>query len=198
MDVQMPEMGGLRGDGARFARSSARRRARVPIVAMTAHAMKGDRERCLAAGMDEYLTKPLDPRQLCMLVEHVAAARWRRRAWTTRRSPASRSRCSRGSAATASSSRKSAGCSSRMRRGISSGIRAALDARDGGALRRAAHGLKGAAANFDADAVVSASRTLEEIGRTQPFDADHLSEAAWQSLADEIERLISLLKTLTT
>ena len=59
------------------------------------------------------------------------------------------------------------------------------------ALRRAAHGLKGAAANFDADAVVAASRTLEEIGRTQPFDADHLSEAAWQSLADETERLIS-------
>ena len=42
---------------------------------MTAHAMKGDRERCLAAGMDEYLTKPLDPRQLCPLVEQMAAGR---------------------------------------------------------------------------------------------------------------------------
>ena len=76
-----------------------------------------------------------------------------------------RRRCSRASAAIASCWRKSAACSSTMRRHISTRIRAAIDARDGEALRRAAHALKGAAANFDADDVVVArAPSLEEIG----------------------------------
>ena len=195
MDVQMPEMGGLEATAA--IRALAGEGARVPIVAMTAHAMKGDRERCLAAGMDEYLTKPLDPRQLCVLVEHVAA---RRMAAPVEDAPING--ISIQVLARVGGDRELLAEISRLfvedaPRHLEH-IRAALDARDGDALRRAAHGLKGAAANFDADAVVAASRTLEEIGRTQPFDADHLSEAAWQSLADETERLISLLKTLTT
>src|SRR6185503_21222373 len=79
MDVQMPEMGGFDATAAIRALEHGGE-SHVPIVAMTAHAMKGDRERCLDAGMDEYLTKPLDPRQLCALVEqmadgHYAAAR---------------------------------------------------------------------------------------------------------------------------
>ena len=109
---------------------------------MTAHAMKGDRERCLAAGMDDYLTKPLDPRRLCALVEQMAAGGHR---LTPDRAAAGgdlRSRCSRASAAIASCSPRSAGCSSTMRRVISNGSAQALDARDGEALRRAAHGLE--------------------------------------------------------
>src|SRR3954470_25002649 len=74
MDVQMPEMGGFEATGAIRELEIERGTKPVPIVAMTAHAMKGDRERCLAAGMDEYLTKPLDPRLLCSLVEQMADA----------------------------------------------------------------------------------------------------------------------------
>lgn len=69
MDVQMPVMNGL--EASRWIRDSHSpvRNHRVPIIALTAAAMKGDRERCLEAGMDDYISKPLRPHQLLALVE---------------------------------------------------------------------------------------------------------------------------------
>ena len=68
MDVQMPEMGGI--EATRLIREGERVTGRhIPIVAMTAHAMKGDKERCLTAGMDHYLAKPLQLEEFFDVVE---------------------------------------------------------------------------------------------------------------------------------
>jgi two-component system sensor histidine kinase/response regulator len=217
MDVQMPEMGGFEATGAIRAQERSTG-THLPIVAMTAHAMKGDRERCLAAGMDEYVTKPLDPRGLCAIVELAAATDYSNRAVTV---PAPANPHVAGAADSQRDASRTSGADSatvppldlsdqvlarvggdrQLLAEISKlfvddapmhleRIRAALDARDGEALRRAAHGLKGAAANFDAEGVVAASRVLEEMGRTSTFD---LGDEAWRSLERETTRLIGML-----
>ncbi len=72
MDVQMPLLDGFEAT-RRIRKREGHTGSRVPIVAMTAHAMQGDRERCLAAGMDDYLAKPLQPRALADLLEQLAS-----------------------------------------------------------------------------------------------------------------------------
>lgn len=70
MDVQMPKMDGL--EATRLIRQWEKDKGRrTPIIAMTAHAMKGDHERCLAAGMDDYISKPIQTRQLHEAIERL-------------------------------------------------------------------------------------------------------------------------------
>ena len=69
MDVQMPELDGLEATRRIRAREKSENLDRIPIVAMTAHALKGDREQCLDAGMDDYIAKPIDPEMLYAVIE---------------------------------------------------------------------------------------------------------------------------------
>lgn len=76
MDVMMPEMNGYETTAIiRNAASSERKRS-IPIVALTANASKADRQRCMEAGMDDFLSKPFDPHQLLDLLE-----RWKPEVW---------------------------------------------------------------------------------------------------------------------
>jgi CheY-like chemotaxis protein len=68
MDVQMPVMGGFEAtDAVREGERSTGRH--IPIIALTAHAMTGDRERCMTAGMDGYVAKPIHPEELFEQIE---------------------------------------------------------------------------------------------------------------------------------
>jgi PAS domain S-box-containing protein len=71
MDVQMPVMDGLQATGE-IRKMRPSRRACIPIIAMTAHALKGDQEQCLSAGMDAYISKPINAQKLIALVEQLA------------------------------------------------------------------------------------------------------------------------------
>jgi CheY-like chemotaxis protein len=76
MDVQMPEMDGLEAT-ATIRRKEAATGKHQPIIALTAHAMKRDQERCIAAGMDGYLTKPIRPQELDAVLERYLALRFK-------------------------------------------------------------------------------------------------------------------------
>ena len=75
MDCQMPEMDGF--EATRTIRAAHPTGNRIPIIAMTANAMQGDRERCLEAGMDDYLTKPVKPHEILAMLEKYAHAKAR-------------------------------------------------------------------------------------------------------------------------
>ena len=74
MDVQMPDLDGLEATARIRARERATGR-HVPIIALTAHSMQGDREQCLAKGMDDYLAKPVDPQQLMHCLRYWSKAK---------------------------------------------------------------------------------------------------------------------------
>jgi signal transduction histidine kinase/DNA-binding response OmpR family regulator len=83
MDVQMPEMDGIETTAA-IRKGEQLSRKHVPIIAMTAHAMVGDKERCLQAGMDSYVSKPIQPEELFAIIEDFSPGPME--SWNTRSS----------------------------------------------------------------------------------------------------------------
>ena len=179
MDVQMPELDGLEATAAIRERERGTGR-RIPIVAVTAHAMKGDAERCLAAGMDAYLAKPLQPPELVATIARLTPgatldeARLLERVGGDRRALAGLARIF-----LADAPRRLAE------------IRRAVASADAKALRAAAHALKGAAANFSAAGVTDAALELQQIG-----DSGEMSEAA--AALDRLEGELATLRRALT
>jgi CheY-like chemotaxis protein len=165
MDVQMPEMDGLEATRAIRAGEQASG-GHIPIVAMTAHAVKGDLERCLEAGMDEYVSKPIDADKLFNIVETLV------------RQPAAAA--------------KDAGATVELNREmllaafdhdwdffsevvevffedyprLLSNLEQCFEQNDSDGLMRAAHSLKGMLRNFQADNAAEIAFELEKMGKT--------------------------------
>jgi CheY-like chemotaxis protein len=158
MDVQMPEMGGFEAAAAIRQQETATG-GHLPIIALTADAMKGDRERCLAAGMDDHLSKPIQPEELFATIERMAAQQ--------RRTPPVMDEA--GLLERLDGDRKLirdvarvflADCPKMME-----AIRKAIRRRDAAALQDAAHALKGSVANLAATEAREDALRLETIGR---------------------------------
>ncbi|HEY2930392.1 MAG TPA: response regulator [Acidobacteriota bacterium] len=192
MDVQMPEMGGFEAT-AEIRRREAATGAHVPIVAMTAHAMKGDRERCLEAGMDDYLAKPIQTKAFFAAIDKL----------TTNAASAAESgaRPRQVMAQIAAFNPTAAldrfeGDMALMKEVVGlffedcprllSDIREAISRRDVQSLERAAHKLKGSVGNFSADAAFNAALVLEKMAFGQDLARIH---EACQGLEAEIARL---------
>jgi two-component system, sensor histidine kinase and response regulator len=191
MDVQMPEMGGLETTAVIRTKEKGGA-AHVPILAMTAHALEGDRERCLAAGMDGYIAKPIRPQEMFRAIENLGSGPEKPAApldsdILDRREVLYRfdddmellreavqdflEECPRRLAA----------------------LRGALACGDSDAVARLAHAVKGSVGNFAARRAVDAAQKLETIGREG--EAARGLEA-YTELEEAIERLKPALLAL--
>jgi CheY-like chemotaxis protein/HPt (histidine-containing phosphotransfer) domain-containing protein/HAMP domain-containing protein len=177
MDVEMPEMNGL--DATAAIRAQEGEGERVPIIALTAEARPGDRDRCLVAGMDDYIAKPADPKRLYAMINRCRAQAL---AGEPARDAAPVPPVAEAAPAGGEDpvdwelARSMTGGDAALlqevielfpeeSRGQLDAIRLAVDAADAEGVTRNAHSLKGAAKLFGAPALVELAFEVEELGR---------------------------------
>jgi len=196
MDVQMPEMDGLEATARLREREKATGR-HLPVIAMTAHAMKGDRERCLAAGMDGYVSKPVQGNELIRAIDAVVEG-----PPPAKPEPAPNGKHGAGFDREAALARLE-GDEELLRELVGifledcprllQGMREALAQGDATALSRLAHKLKGSAGYLEAAEVCAAAQRLESLkAEAGVVPAGPLLQA----LEEHVNRLLPALKTL--
>ena len=193
MDVQMPEMDGLTAAAA-IRKKEKTTGAHIPLVAMTAHATKGDRERCLAAGMDAYISKPIQTQKLFETIESLTAAA---------PGPGERGEAPLPVIDEAALLPGVGGDRKLLRElaelfledapGVLSRIKRALSRRDARELTAAAHALKGSVGMFSTKSAFEAARALEDMGKR-----GNLAEGkkAYEVLEREMAQLVKAIGAL--
>jgi len=197
MDLQMPVMGGMEAT-ARLREGEKATSRRVPVIAMTAEAMKGDRQRCLDAGMDDYISKPINSRELKEILH-----RWGSSSHGT-------NNCTNRTGSHVSDmvnwnlARELVGDDpgllldlTEMFRtqspGLMEQIQTAIQNNDAPELHRTAHSLKGAIGYFGATAVEDLIQELEEMGKNRTLEeAEDLFHKLQQQMA-LLDQSLSLL-----
>jgi signal transduction histidine kinase/CheY-like chemotaxis protein len=195
MDVQMPEMDGY--EATRVIREEEQARGtHVPIVAMTAHAMKGDRERCLAAGMDAYLPKPIRAEDLFEIIENLVGVPAKNPPAAAPPQPdvLDEKKLLSLFEGDAELLREIVGlfvadCPQQL-----CAVKEAIGRGDAAALERAAHSLKGAVSHFAAPSAFQAAQSLEKMGREQNL---RLAAESYAALETEILSLQTALAEIT-
>jgi PAS domain S-box-containing protein len=195
VDVQMPEMDGLQLTAA-IREKEKSTGEHLPIIAMTAYAMKGDRERCLEAGMDGYVPKPINSKQLFELIAGVQSVELKAaigaKAGTNHEILDESALLARfeGEADLLRDVVKlfMDDCPKLM-----DGIRGAVERNDAHGLERAAHKLKGSVANFSARASFDAALSLETIGREGHLEKARETLAALDKSIEELKPVLTNL-----
>jgi len=195
MDIQMPEMDGFEATAAIRQKEKAMGK-HIPIIALTAHAMKGDRERCLAGGMDGYVSKPVQAEELIQAVEgqddNSPAAR-KTSDFTSevidREEALARVDGDEGLLADLAK----LFCEESPK--LLSAVRDAVAKGDTAALKRAAHSLKGSMSTFAARDATEAALRLEEFASEGELVN---AEGAYRLLATQVDRLKQALETLSS
>jgi two-component system sensor histidine kinase/response regulator len=201
MDVQMPGMDGLEATRRIRELESAGPR-RVPIIAMTAHVMKGDREKCLEAGMDAYLAKPVDLRELSRLLAELspATAAGKNKEFTPRNGQDQHQSGApildrKEALGRVGGDEKLLGELLRLFQAdapkLLADAKEAIRRGDAKLLRRAGHTIKGAASSLGAEQTRAAAARLEDLGRAANLDG---AEAA----CAELERAMARLEAETS
>jgi CheY-like chemotaxis protein len=188
MDIQMPQMDGMEAT-AEIRRREEKTGAHIPIVAMTAHAMKGDRERCLAAGMDGYVSKPISLSKLNSEIERVLSELPSTRVELAINLDQLRTRLDGNDELMGELIQLFIDDAPKQMREI----RDAQSKSDAARLENAAHSLKGSASTLGAVALTSSARKLEFLAREKHLDGcgevcDEL-ELEWSRLKTELSAL---------